>query len=52
MKMDDLRDFLDMLDEFEEVQRIKAQVDWNLEMGAITRRCLRISRDIRRGSER
>ena len=39
MKMDDLRDFLDMLDEFEEVQRIKAQVDWNLEMGAITRRC-------------
>src|SRR4051812_41839217 len=39
MKIDDLRDFLETLDEFEEVQRIKAQVDWNLEMGAITRRC-------------
>ena len=61
MKMDDLRDFLDMLEEFEEVQRIKVQVDWNLEMGAITRRCYdlarrrrcsRISRDIRRDSER
>jgi 4-hydroxy-3-polyprenylbenzoate decarboxylase len=37
--MDDLRDFLDVLDEFDEVQRIKVQVDWNLEMGAITRRC-------------
>lgn len=31
--MDDLRDFLHMLDEFEEVKRIKAQVDWDLEMG-------------------
>ena len=39
MKMNDLRDFLDMLEEFGEVQRVKAQVDWNLEMGAITRRC-------------
>lgn len=36
--MDDLRDFLHILDEFEAVQRIKAQVDWNLEMGAVTRR--------------
>jgi 4-hydroxy-3-polyprenylbenzoate decarboxylase len=25
--------------EFDEVQRIKVPVDWNLEMGAITRRC-------------
>jgi UbiD family decarboxylase len=39
MKMNDLRDFLDMLEEFGEVQRVKVQVDWNLEMGAITRRC-------------
>jgi 3-polyprenyl-4-hydroxybenzoate decarboxylase len=34
--MDDLRDFLHMLDEFEEVQRIKAQVDWNLRWDWIT----------------
>jgi 3-polyprenyl-4-hydroxybenzoate decarboxylase len=39
MKMDDLRDFLELLEEFDEVQRIKVPVDWNLEMGAITRRC-------------
>ena len=34
MKMDDLRDFLELLEEFDEVQRIKVPVDWNLEMGA------------------
>jgi UbiD family decarboxylase len=39
MRMDDLRDFLELLEEFDEVQRIKVQVDWNLEMGAIMRRC-------------
>lgn len=39
MLIQDLRDFLDLLDEHEELQRIQAQVDWNLEMGAITRRC-------------
>jgi UbiD family decarboxylase len=39
MKMDDLRDFLELLEEFDEVQRIKVPVDWNLGMGAITRRC-------------
>ena len=35
----DLRDFLDLLDEHDELQRIQAEVDWHLEMGAITRRC-------------
>jgi len=38
MQIDDLRDFLDILEEYQEVQRIDAEVDWNLEMGAITRR--------------
>ena len=38
MQIDDLRDYLDILEEYQEVQRIDAEVDWNLEMGAITRR--------------
>ena len=32
------RDYLDILEEYQEVQRIEGEVDWNLEMGAITRR--------------
>jgi hypothetical protein len=60
MKMDDLRNFLELLEEFDEVQRIKVPVDWNLEMGAtrdgvITlarrRRCSRTSKVIRRDSD-
>jgi len=39
MEINDLRDYLDLLEEYEEVQHIRAEVDWNLEMGAITRRC-------------
>jgi 3-polyprenyl-4-hydroxybenzoate decarboxylase len=38
MQIDDLRDYLDILEEYGEVQRIGLEVDWNLEMGAITRR--------------
>ena len=38
MQIEDLRDYLDILEEYREVQRIDAEVDWNLEMGAITRR--------------
>src|ERR1700741_1444173 len=38
MEINDLRDYLDLLEEYEEVQRIQMEVDWNLEMGAITRR--------------
>jgi len=38
MQIDDLRDYLDILEEYQEVQRIDAEVDWDLEMGAITRR--------------
>src|SRR5512145_2846027 len=38
MQIDDLRDYVDVLDEYHEVQRIGVEVDWNLEMGAITRR--------------
>ena len=33
----DLRDFIDDLEERRELQRIKAEVDWNEELGAITR---------------
>ena len=39
MSITDLRDFLDLLDEHDELQRIRMEIDWNLEMGAITRRC-------------
>lgn len=39
MAIQDLRDFLDLLDRHGELQRIKEEVDWNLEMGAITRHC-------------
>ncbi len=51
MQIDDLRDFLDILEEYREVQRIDAEVDWNLEMarsrGGFTisarrRRCLKM----------
>src|SRR5918999_1315754 len=38
MQIDDLRDYLDILEEYQEVQRVGPEVDWNLEMGAITRR--------------
>ena len=39
MSITDLRDFLDLLEEHDELQRIRIEIDWNLEMGAITRRC-------------
>jgi len=39
MMMRDLRDFIDFLQRHGELQRIQEEVDWNLEMGAITRRC-------------
>src|ERR671919_1646998 len=38
MQIDDLRNYLDILEEYQELQRIDAEVDWNLEMGAITHR--------------
>ena len=33
------REYVDVLTELGEVQPIDREVDWNLEMGAITRRC-------------
>lgn len=39
MKMRDLRDFLTLLEKQGELVRIQEEVDWRLEMGAITRRC-------------
>jgi 4-hydroxy-3-polyprenylbenzoate decarboxylase len=35
----DLREFLNFLERHGELQRITEEVDWNLEMGAIVRRC-------------
>ncbi|HZW54813.1 MAG TPA: UbiD family decarboxylase [Nitrososphaerales archaeon] len=35
---DNLRSFIDILEEEKELRRISAEVDWNLEIGAITRR--------------
>jgi 4-hydroxy-3-polyprenylbenzoate decarboxylase len=34
-----LREYIERLQSFREVQEIDAEVDWNLEMGAIIRRC-------------
>jgi 4-hydroxy-3-polyprenylbenzoate decarboxylase len=39
MELTDLRDYLEILEEYGELQRVRSEVDWNLEMGAITRRC-------------
>jgi 4-hydroxy-3-polyprenylbenzoate decarboxylase len=39
MPYNDLRDFLDKLEEMEDLVRIKDEVDWNIEVGAIMRRC-------------
>jgi 4-hydroxy-3-polyprenylbenzoate decarboxylase len=36
----DLRAFLDLLDQEGELSRVKAEVDWNLELGAISRHAL------------
>lgn len=36
----DLREFIDRLEEKEELVRVKAEVDWNREIGAITRKVL------------
>ena len=38
-KISDLRDFLELLERHGELQPIREEVDWNLEMGAIVRRC-------------
>lgn len=39
MAFNSIREFLDALDKSEEVVRIKEEVDWELEAGAINRRC-------------
>ena len=38
MAMKDLRDFIKLLESHGELQRVREEVDWNLEMGAVTRR--------------
>ena len=38
----DMREFVEALDEHGELCRIKEEVDWNLEFGAIARRCCEI----------
>jgi phenyl-phosphate phosphatase/carboxylase subunit alpha len=39
MVLRDLRDYIDTLEKCGELVRIREEVDWNLEMGAIVRRC-------------
>ncbi len=39
MHLKDLRDYVDILERDGELVRVKEEVDWNLEMGAIIRRC-------------
>jgi len=39
MAMQDLREFLELLEKHGELTRVQEEVDWNLEMGAIIRRC-------------
>ncbi|MDY6970806.1 MAG: UbiD family decarboxylase [Thermodesulfobacteriota bacterium] len=43
MALKDIREFIELLKRNEEVQPIDMEVDWNLEIGAITRRCCEIS---------
>jgi 4-hydroxy-3-polyprenylbenzoate decarboxylase len=42
MAYSDLREFIDALERQNELQRITAEVDWNLEMGAVTRRSIEL----------
>lgn len=39
MALQDLREFIDVLQRHEELQNVREQVDWDLEMGAIIRHC-------------
>ena len=39
MAYKDVREFIDVLESHGELIRIKAEVDWNLEAGAILRKC-------------
>ena len=39
MALKDLRDFIRVLESHGELQRVREEVDWNLEMGAIIRHC-------------
>ncbi len=39
MAMQDLREFLELLEKHGELTRVQEEVDWNLEIGAIIRRC-------------
>jgi 4-hydroxy-3-polyprenylbenzoate decarboxylase len=39
MALRDLREYIDVLERHGELVRVREEVDWNLEMGAIVRRC-------------
>ena len=39
MAFEDLRAYVSYLERHHELQRVTEEVDWNLEMGAIIRRC-------------
>lgn len=42
MAIRDLREYIERLEQYGELQRITAEVDWNLEAGAITRRAIEL----------
>lgn len=42
MAIKDLREYIERLDKYGELQRIDSEVDWNLEAGAITRRAIEL----------
>ncbi|UCG65308.1 MAG: UbiD family decarboxylase [Deltaproteobacteria bacterium] len=43
MPFQDLREFISRCEQLGELQRVEREVDWNLEAGAITRRCCELS---------
>ena len=43
MSLKDIREFIKILEENQELQPIEQEVDWQLEIGAITRRCCELS---------
>ncbi|HLC41639.1 MAG TPA: UbiD family decarboxylase [Methylomirabilota bacterium] len=43
MPLKDIREFIEVLEANQELQTIDQEVDWNLEIGAITRRCCELS---------
>lgn len=43
MPFQDIREFISKCEQLGEVQRVETEVNWNLEVGAIARRCCELS---------